>query len=339
MRLSSACGRSSCSRPSSGCAPRRQAQVPGIPVYNRACRAASGSMAMSASPTTTPASGTALGVTGRAGFGPRRRHRHRVHASIPMVPAAATSRWAPPSTTSSSAGRWFRSRSRSRAGSATPSRTTRIPARSASVEQLRFPVGLGFALTIPNPALAIKPWLAPRLDIVRTSIEGIRRCPTAPTPKRNFGLSGGIELNLLNGFGLQAAYDRVFGDGARSVVFGDRRALRLPGSRAVSRAARGVIALLLSCSRSPAAPRPSTPPRSGCRPRSLRRRVSRPRAIASGSRARRCSGSGASCASRSPRFARRSRRQLGGGSRYRRSEDQGAKPLERPSLHRCSRPA
>ncbi len=39
----------------------------------------------------------------------------------------------------------------------------------ANIKQWRFPVGVGFALTIPNPALSIKPWLAPRVDIVHTS--------------------------------------------------------------------------------------------------------------------------------------------------------------------------
>jgi hypothetical protein len=82
------------------------------------------------------------------------------------------------------------------------------------VDELRFPVGLGFALTIPNPALALKPWIAPRLDIVKTSGEGTSDTET------NFGLGGGIELNLLNGFGVQAAYDRVFTDGGDPGVFG-----------------------------------------------------------------------------------------------------------------------
>src|SRR5918995_5355463 len=66
-------------------------------------------------------------------------------------------------------------------------------------DELRFPVGLGFALTIPNPMVAIQPWLAPRLDITRVSGGGLSETETA------FGLSGGIELNLLGGFGVHAA--------------------------------------------------------------------------------------------------------------------------------------
>lgn len=82
------------------------------------------------------------------------------------------------------------------------------------VNELRFPVGVGFALTIPNPALAIKPWIAPRIDIVRRSGAGDDGTET------NFGLGGGLELNLLSGLGVHAAYDRVFIDGADASTFG-----------------------------------------------------------------------------------------------------------------------
>jgi hypothetical protein len=92
-------------------------------------------------------------------------------------------------------------------------------------DELRFPVGLGFALIIPNPALAIQPWIAPRLDIVRLSGGGLSDTET------NFGLGGGVELNLLNGFGLHAAYDRVFLEGGDPSVFGlgAHFAFRVPG--------------------------------------------------------------------------------------------------------------
>jgi hypothetical protein len=91
--------------------------------------------------------------------------------------------------------------------------------------ELRFPVGLGFALTIPNPVLAIRPWIAPRVDIVRLSGGGISDSET------NFGLGGGVELNLLSGFGVHAAYDRVFLDGGDPSVFGlgAHYAFRIPG--------------------------------------------------------------------------------------------------------------
>ncbi|HEX2451508.1 MAG TPA: hypothetical protein VHJ69_10215 [Gemmatimonadales bacterium] len=89
----------------------------------------------------------------------------------------------------------------------------------------RYPVGLGFALTIPNPALAIKPWLAPRLDIAHVSN------PLTSDTETNFGISGGVELNLLSGFGLHASYDRVFADIDDPAIFaaGLHYTFRVPG--------------------------------------------------------------------------------------------------------------
>jgi hypothetical protein len=91
--------------------------------------------------------------------------------------------------------------------------------------ELRFPVGLGFALTIPNPALTIRPWIAPRVDVVKVSGGGVSETET------NFALGGGVEFNLLNGFGLHAAYDRVFLEGGDPSVFGvgAHYAFRIPG--------------------------------------------------------------------------------------------------------------
>ena len=88
------------------------------------------------------------------------------------------------------------------------------------------PIGIGFALVIPNPVLSIHPWLAPRVDIAYTKAGG------ASNTETNFGLSGGLELNLLNGFGIQAAYDRVFAkDVADPATFGigAHYAFRVPG--------------------------------------------------------------------------------------------------------------
>ena len=91
--------------------------------------------------------------------------------------------------------------------------------------ELRIPLGVGFALTIPNPALAIVPWIAPRLDLVQQTGDNPSQTES------NFGLSSGIEFNLLNGFGLHAAYDRVFLDGDDPTVFGVgvHYGLRIPG--------------------------------------------------------------------------------------------------------------
>jgi hypothetical protein len=89
-----------------------------------------------------------------------------------------------------------------------------VPPTACDVSQWRFPVGLGIALTIPNPALAIKPWIAPRVDIVRTSDAGVSSTET------DFGVSGGVQLNLLTGLGLHATYDLMMADPENRGVFG-----------------------------------------------------------------------------------------------------------------------
>ncbi|HEY4321021.1 MAG TPA: hypothetical protein VGM77_07555 [Gemmatimonadales bacterium] len=67
-------------------------------------------------------------------------------------------------------------------------------------DRTHVPISLGFSGTIPNPAFAIKPWIAPRIDILHgTAGEG--------TDTR-FGISGGIDLSFLNGMTVRAAYDR-----------------------------------------------------------------------------------------------------------------------------------
>lgn len=94
------------------------------------------------------------------------------------------------------------------------------------ITSYRFPVGVGFALVIPNPVLSIHPWLAPRLDIA------YRTAGSTSDTETNFGLSGGLEFNLLNGFGIHAAYDRVFAkDVADPGTFGvgAHYAIRVPG--------------------------------------------------------------------------------------------------------------
>jgi hypothetical protein len=94
------------------------------------------------------------------------------------------------------------------------------------VTELRFPVGVGLALTIPNPVLAIRPWLAPRIDIVRVSPDGA----DARTDSE-FALSGGLELNTLGGFGLHATYDAIFAEGGTPGIFGvgAHYTFRVPG--------------------------------------------------------------------------------------------------------------
>ena len=199
-----------------GVAPSVAAQVRGIPVYNAGIPRGIGIYGDAGFPNDQAGGGNAYGVTGRLGMGAfgatamlstydpdgasgsdvsvGATLNYRVFGG-PLVPLAVTLQ----------AG----------IGYAKPDDQLLPDDGIGSVSELRFPVGAGFALTIPNPALAIKPWLAPRLDIVKRSPEGLDS-----ETDTEFGLSGGLELNLLNGLGLHASYDAVFVDGGNPGVFG-----------------------------------------------------------------------------------------------------------------------
>lgn len=88
-----------------------------------------------------------------------------------------------------------------------------------------FPIGLGLGITIPNPALAIKPWIAPRIDLTHRSFGS-----TSDTDS-DFAISTGVELNFLTGFGVHAAYDRIFGNGDDPGILavGAHYGFRIPG--------------------------------------------------------------------------------------------------------------
>lgn len=204
--------------------PSAAAQVRGIPVYNVGVPRGIGVYGDVGFPNDEAGGGTAYAVTGRGGFGlfgatailstynpdgpgdsdlsVGATLNYRLFGG-PLVPLAVTLQGG--------------------IGYAKPEDGT-LP--DVDVTELRFPVGVGFALTIPNPILAIKPWLAPRLDIVRRSAEGV----DAETDSE-FGLSGGIELNTLSGFGLHATYDAIFADGGTPGVFGigAHYTFRVPG--------------------------------------------------------------------------------------------------------------
>lgn len=99
--------------------------------------------------------------------------------------------------------------------------------KNSGAKLVHAPIGLGIALKIPNPALAIKPWIAPRLDVVRVSGTGIKS-----NTETNFGISGGVDFSLLGGIGFGASYDRTFaGNGVNPSVLsaGITYTLRIPG--------------------------------------------------------------------------------------------------------------
>ena len=200
------------------------AQVPGLPVYNQGVPRGIGLYADVGFPNDSAGGGTAYGVTGRVGFG------------ILGVTAIVSS-YDPDGPAGSAVSVGATGNLRVFGGPLVPLSMTlqggvgyvkpddSVLPTDASITEWRFPIGVGFALTIPNPALAIKPWLAPRVDILQTTQSA------GSDTQTNFALSGGIELNLLNGFGVHAAYDRVFEGGADPSTFGvgAHFAFRVPG--------------------------------------------------------------------------------------------------------------
>ena len=200
-----------------------EAQVRGIPVYNSGIPTGIGLHGDIGFPNTDAGKGRAFALTGRAGFGP-------------FGASAILSTFNPEGPGDSELSVGGTLNYKVFGGPLIPLSVTLQGGIGYSkpevgflpgddIDELRFPVGLGLALTIPNPALAIKPWIAPRVDIVRVSGGGTSETTT------NFGLGGGLELNLLSGLGVHAAYDRVFMDGGDPSVFGfgAHYVFRIPG--------------------------------------------------------------------------------------------------------------
>jgi hypothetical protein len=191
-------------------------QVIGLPVYNSGIPTGLGLFADIGFPNDAAGGGTAYGATGRLGVGP-------------FGATASVARFNPegPGDQLTSVGGSLNYKVFG--GPLVPLTVTLQGgagyAKQEDVSFYRFPVGVGLGLTIPNPALAIKPWLAPRLDVSRVS------SPLGSDTETNFGISGGVELNLLSGLGLHASYDRVFADVDDPSIFaaGLHYTFRVPG--------------------------------------------------------------------------------------------------------------
>jgi hypothetical protein len=80
------------------------------------------------------------------------------------------------------------------------------------IKNWHVPVGLGISWTVPRPAVAIKPWIAPRLDYARVDVPA-GSLALVDDSATNFGLSGGLSFGFLNGLSLDLALDRVFASG------------------------------------------------------------------------------------------------------------------------------
>ena len=70
-------------------------------------------------------------------------------------------------------------------------------------------MSLGLAATLPIPGFAVRPWVAPRIDMIKRG----------SSTRHDFAVSGGIEAAMLSGVRIRAAYDRVFAeDGYPSIL-------------------------------------------------------------------------------------------------------------------------
>jgi hypothetical protein len=202
-----------------GAAPGASAQVLGLPVNNSGVPAGLGLYGDVAFPNGAAGDGTTLAASARLGLGA---------SKIGLTATLASFNPTGPDNTITTVGGSFNYKLLGGPlipFSATLQGGVGYGKEAGGVKLWHFPIGLGFAITIPNPALAIKPWIAPRIDLTRTSTAN------GWDSNSNFGVSTGVEFNFLSGLGFQASYDRVFVSGSDPGIFavGAHYGLRIPG--------------------------------------------------------------------------------------------------------------
>ncbi|HXW96988.1 MAG TPA: hypothetical protein VEI47_05330 [Gemmatimonadales bacterium] len=201
-----------------GLALQAAAQVTGLPVHNSGVSTGLSLAGEIGFPNADYGKGTAYGARGALGLGP-------------IGVSAVVSSWNPEGPSPSRTGVGGYLNLKVFGGPLIPLSVTLQGGgeytKTNGAKIVHVPIGLGIALKIPNPALAIKPWIAPRFDLVRV---------TAPTvssvTQKNFGISGGLDFSLLGGFGFGASYDRVFaGNSVNPSVFsaGINYTIKIPG--------------------------------------------------------------------------------------------------------------
>lgn len=203
-----------------------QAQNPGLPVINSGVNTGITLRGEVGFPNADAGKGTAFGGTGKLGFGP-----FGVSATVSSYkPSGGTSQTSVGGTANLKVfggplipfALWLQ-------GGAAYT-------KSGTVKDYHFPIGLALAVNIPSTVVAIKPWIAPRVDVEHISIGplpvptigsrslGPLLVPAGTTPvsgtETHFGISGGVEFSLLNGLGFYAAYDWVSWKGAKPSTLG-----------------------------------------------------------------------------------------------------------------------
>lgn len=195
------------------------AQVAGLPVRNAGVGTGIGIAADAGFPSAAAGKGFAVGATGALGAGP-------------LGFTASVARWDPrgPGDKITSVGATANLKIIGgpliplavtlQGGAARYTQTaTTIEGDALDLKTWHLPAGIGIALTIPNPVFSIKPWVAPRVDLLRvTQSDGGTAAQVSHT-ESDFGISGGVDLGFLNGLTIRAMYDRVFrGEGVNPSV-------------------------------------------------------------------------------------------------------------------------
>jgi len=195
------------------------AQVAGLPVRNAGVGTGIGIAADAGFPSATAGKGFAIGLTGALGAGP-------------LGFTGSVARWDPrgPGDKITSVG--GTANLKIIGGPLIPlsvtlqggvarytQDATTIEGDAFDLRTWHFPAGIGIALTIPNPVFSIKPWVAPRLDVVRVTQSDGGTAAQVTSTASDFGVSGGVDLGFLNGLTIRAMYDRVFrGEGVNPSV-------------------------------------------------------------------------------------------------------------------------
>ena len=195
------------------------AQVAGLPVRNAGIGTGFGIAADAGFPSTAAGKGVAIGATGALGAGP-------------LGFTASVARWDPkgPGDKITSVG--ATANLKIIGGPLIPLSVTlqggaaRYTVTASTIEgdpldlkTWHFPAGIGIALTIPNPVFSIKPWVAPRVDVLRVTQSDGGTASQVTNTESDFGISGGVDLGFLNGLTIRAMYDRVFrGEGVNPSV-------------------------------------------------------------------------------------------------------------------------
>ena len=186
-------------------------QVAGLPVRNAGIGTGIGIAVDVGFPNADMGKGTAFGGTGFVGFGP-------------LGVTASVSRWNPAGDGDALTSVGGTLNLKVFGGPLIPlsltmqggiARTKMSTIEGGAITSTHFPIGLGVGVTIPNPAFSIKPWAAPRVDVVHESGSGL-----IGGTRAKFGISGGIDVGFLSGISIRAMYDRVSaGGGSHPAVF------------------------------------------------------------------------------------------------------------------------